>query len=315
MRAIPFWIATAGLIAGTSFAQSADDTSLGADITRGAKQWIKDASGKVNEVRQRETRIAQIAKILSAREDRAVLDELFGMASAGNPSALNLMGWLFDHGKGGVVQDSYKAATYFRAAAVKGDATALYNLSIILYEGRGLTADRQMAANLLKRAITADQKFAATRAGILAEQARVYEDAVRSYSIAASDKRQVYAIYRMGVLTFRGATARTKPDPKNGLMLLTRAASLWSPEAMAVLAGIYADGLMVPVNRVEAGKWLELWRFNPLRNAAERTGREPVTLNLTKEEQGYVQRTVEVWKSYRTLPDKDSRIDYDRTIF
>jgi len=304
-----------GVVAFAWSAHAADENSLGADITKGAKQWIKDASGKVKEIQLRETRVKDIGKVLSVRSDRAMLDELYRMASAGNPSALNLMGWLFDHGKGGVVQDSYKAATYFRAAAIKGDADALYNLSIILDDGRGLKADKGMAARLLKQAITANQKYAATRAGILAEQSRDYEGALRSYAIAASDRRQVYAIYRMGLLTFRGATARSKPDAKNGLMLLTRAASLWSPEAMGALAGIYADGLMVPVNRVEAGKWLELWRLNPLRNAEERAGRDPVALNLTKEERGYVQRAVDVWKGYRNAPEPNARVDYTQTLF
>lgn len=304
-----------GVVALALNAHAADENSLGADITKGAKQWIKDASGKVKEIEQREKRVRDIGRALALGTDHAMLDELYGMASAGNPSALNLMGWLFDHGKGGVVQDSYKAATYFREAAIKGEADALYNLSIILDNGRGLKADKAMAARLLKQAIAANQKYAAARAGIIAEQSRNYEDALRSYSFAASDRRQVYAIYRMGVLTFRGASARSKPDAKNGLMLLTRAASLWSPEAMATLAGIYADGLLVPANRVEAGKWLELWRLNSLRNAAERAGKDPVVLNLTKEEQVYVQRAVDVWKGYRSPPEANARVDYTQTLF
>ncbi|MDK9702356.1 MAG: hypothetical protein OEL20_04400 [Sulfuritalea sp.] len=292
---------------------AAGDSTLGADIKQGAQDAIADVVTSVKDWQLNAGRLRQLQNTLANGADPAAMAELEKLARAGNSTALNFMGWLLDHGKGGVPRDSYKAAAYFRAAAMKGDGNGLYNLALLLQQGRGVSANKVMAADLLKKAMLQHHKYAAVRLGMLAEETRKYEEAARAYSVASSDKIHDFAIYRQGVLTFRGPGGGSRPDTKNGLMLITRAATLWNAEAMATLTEIYGQGIFVPKNRVEAGKWMEILRQNPNRRGTPPPTR--TTLGLSDAEVDQVKDAVKIWLHFHPAPATATRTNYETTIY
>lgn len=74
--------------------------------------------------------------------------KLFAYARKGNPTACNLVGYLFDAGKG-VKQDSQKAAKWFSYCATKNPMAA-YNLATLYAEGRGIEKDMTKAEPYFK---------------------------------------------------------------------------------------------------------------------------------------------------------------------
>lgn len=292
---------------------AAENGSLGADIKQGAQDAIADVVSSVKDWQLSAGRLRELENTLANGANPAALAEVEKLARAGNSTALNFMGWLLDHGKGGIPRDSYKAAVYFRAAAMKGDSNGLYNLALLLHQGRGVSANKVMAADMLKKAMLQHHKYAAVRLGMMAEETRKYEEASRAYGVASSDKIHDFAIFRQGVLTFRGAGGGSRPDIKSGLMLITRAATLWNAEAMATLAEIHGEGLFVPKNRVEAGKWMEILRQNPNRRVTPAPTRTALGLSDAEIEQ--VKESARIWLHFHPAPSTPTRISYETTIF
>jgi hypothetical protein len=131
--------------------------------------------------------------------------------------------------------------------------------------------------------------------------------------VASSDKVHDFAIFRQGVLVFRGAGGTSRPDTKSGLLLITRAATLWNAEAMATLVEIYSQGIFVPPNRIEAGKWMEILRQNPRRlNTVPPTR---TSLGLTDTEVSQVKDSVNIWMHFHPIPASPNRTRYDVTIY
>jgi len=287
-------------------ALAADD--IGGYIRNMAKDAILDGQDSVNAGRKQYARLNELRQILLQRSDPKALAEVESLAAAGNPAAMNLIGWLLDRGRGGLPRDSYKAAMYFRSAAAKGDANAYYNLSLLLHVGRGLKADRTLGAVLLKKAIVLNNRFASVRAGILAEEKKAFSEAVVHYERAIGDIAHDFAIYRFGVLIYRGPAANSRPDPKNGLTHIIRAANHWNPDAQALLVDVYSNGLMIPKDLVQAGKWMEALKSNarhPLR-----TPSHPV---LSDADQSEARKSYVVWRTTHE-PSMSPPYAYDTTI-
>eukprot|EP01090_Pellita_catalonica_P016000 TRINITY_DN4467_c0_g1_i2.p1 TRINITY_DN4467_c0_g1~~TRINITY_DN4467_c0_g1_i2.p1 ORF type:complete len:560 (+),score=111.47 TRINITY_DN4467_c0_g1_i2:95-1774(+) len=85
------------------------------------------------------------------REDRAV--SLYKMAvKRGYLKGLNEVGWIYDHGLGGVQRDSACAFKCFNILAKRGYALAQYNTGRCYRDGRGVQLDKKKAIKWLAKA-------------------------------------------------------------------------------------------------------------------------------------------------------------------
>ena len=89
--------------------------------------------------------------LTGAKGSAALAMELLTRAAhADFAPAQNLLGVLFEQGKGAVRDDS-RAAYWFERAARLGDAHAQHSLAMMYYQGRGVPEDRTRARLLLER--------------------------------------------------------------------------------------------------------------------------------------------------------------------
>lgn len=293
------------------FGARAEPSGVADDIRESAKEAFGEASSAVQRKRTDARQLARWLEILASRPDQEALAGITSLVKAGNSTALNFMGWLLDHGRGGIPQDSYKAAQYFRAAAQKGDAAGFYNLGLLFFQGRGVREDKRMAVDLWKKAQRQNNKFASVRLGMLAEEERKFDEALQAYRLAAIDTRHDHAIYRQGVMTFRGSGPVTKPDPKNGLALIVRAANLWNPYAQTALIDIYAQGLFVPKNPVEAAKWREILGRNP----RTKGGMVPESAGINDKGLADAKYSAGIWLQFHPVPESGTATDYNGTVY
>jgi TPR repeat protein len=150
----------------------------------------------------------------SVEKARPLLEQA---ARSGHPAALYQLGLL---SLSGDLQDSAKAADYFRRADEAGDYDATYALGLAYKEGRGVEKDAGKALDLLRKA--ADNHISA----------------------AQTD----YAI-----MLFNGEGAPA--DEAGAAKYFARAAAANNPVAMNRLARLYAFGRGVRTDQVEAMKW------------------------------------------------------------
>ena len=76
-------------------------------------------------------------------------------ADRGDANALFALGSSALHGRGGMAKDPAIAAGFLRKAADKGQSNAMYNLALLYLSGQGVEADQQAAGSLMKRAAEA----------------------------------------------------------------------------------------------------------------------------------------------------------------
>jgi uncharacterized protein len=88
----------------------------------------------------------------------AALGVLRPAAEAGDPRAQNLVGFLYEQGRG-VAQSSATAVSWYHRAADQGFAAAQYNLGVIYERGHGVQRDYAAALSWYRKA--ADQGFPA----------------------------------------------------------------------------------------------------------------------------------------------------------
>lgn len=287
--------------------------STESDLRSSVQEAVDDATGGFKKRQVEAGALARAITATLAGNTKAVTD-IQEMAARGHPGAINFIGWLLDHGKGGLPQDSYRAAQYFREAAIKGDVNALYNLGFMFYHGRGVTKDITTAQDLWKKATNRNSKYAAVQRGLEAERNKRFDDALAAFRAAALEQKHDYAIYRQGVLLYRGASPGSRPDPKTGLMLITRAANFWNPDAQAALIDIYANGLLVTASLTEAAKWADILKANP-RRTRDLKSPSAESLGLSNKELSEVRDTVRLWMRFHALPDIKNVPDYSRTIY
>lgn len=103
------------------------------------------------------------------------------LVSNGNPSALNLMGMMYELGKG-VPQDAEKSVALYRQAADKGDLSAQYNLAVSYDAGNGIPQNYREAVKWYQRAAEQGASYAQYNLAIMYEQGR---GAHKSYKKAA----------------------------------------------------------------------------------------------------------------------------------
>ena len=112
---------------------------------------------------------------------KAALNITIPLAADGNSSALNLLGMMYELGKG-VSQNAEKSVVLYRQAADMGDLYAQYNLGVSYDTGSGTPQNYRQAVIWYQRAAEQGASFAQFNLAIMYEQGR---GAHRSYQKAA----------------------------------------------------------------------------------------------------------------------------------
>lgn len=144
------------------------------------------------------------------------------LASKGEPPALNLLGMMYELGKG-VPQDAKKSVVYYREAADKGYSYAQYNLAVSYDTGNGIPLN--------------------------------YHEAVKWYQ-AAAEQGASFAQYNLGVMFEEGRGARK--DFKKAAYWYRKAAVQGHKQAQNNLAWLYKKGQGLNLDPVFAYAWFEL---------------------------------------------------------
>ena len=145
-----------------------------------------------------------------------------------------------------------------RTAALKGDASAAYEIALRYAEGRGATANLEEAAKWYDRAAQANVVPALFRLGTLYEKGlgvrKDIDNAARYYR-AAADRGHAKAMHNLAVLEADGGG---KPNYKAAVYWFLKAAEHGVADSQFNLGILYARGIGVEQNLAESYKWFSL---------------------------------------------------------
>ena len=180
------------------------------------------------------------------------IEDLRGLAEAGDPDAQLALAARYYDGNG-VPKDDTLAAAWLRRAADRGHAWAQANLAMLYSRGHGVPRDEAEAATWLRRA--AEQGLVTAQANL----ARMYlqgqgveKDAVEGarWLRRAADQDFPAAQSNLGLLYLRGEGVAT--DPAEAAKWLRLAADAGVGDAQARLGVLYERGRGVECDRVAA---------------------------------------------------------------
>ena len=194
-------------------------------------------------------------------------------AAAADPNdgaAINALGLLAWHGKGGYDEDHGEAAQLFRRASNLGYAPAQVNTADMTYNGEGgLIVDKGEAARLYSLAAEQGNLVAAVHlAHMLLLGDGVDADPARARALLedAAGHGDPDACYHLGVMHYHGnaAAGLRAPDKARAARLLRVAANGNDPDAQRALAKMYELG--------EGGLEMDLEEAEILETAADNDG-------------------------------------------
>ncbi|HEB94499.1 MAG TPA: sel1 repeat family protein [Gammaproteobacteria bacterium] len=180
------------------------------------------------------------------------------LAGQGNPAALNLLGMMYELGRG-VPQDPARSVVYYRKAAEKGDIHAQFNLAVSYNTGVGIPMNFQQAVKWYRRAADQGADFAQYNL------ATMYEEG----SGVAQDFQQAAQWYRL-------------------------AAEHGNPQAQNNLGWLYKRGRGVGKNLMVAYAWLDTAAVQGLHSAAEE--RDRIAAQLTQNEYAIARSLAEKYR-------------------
>jgi uncharacterized protein len=184
-------------------------------------------------------------------------------AEHGHPSAQHDLGSLYLLGLG-VPQSDAEAARWFHLAAEQGHPMAQYNLGALCYSGEGVPQDFARAAALFRKAAMADIASAQQNLGSMYAQGlgveQNYQEAARWFERAAKQDVEE-ALSNAGAFQaghfgrklpiLAGVSSPTMETYRDGIAYALATAK-------AALGGLYALGLGVPRDYIQAHKWFNL---------------------------------------------------------
>ncbi len=183
-------------------------------------------------------------KAYYAGDYRTAYNFTIPLASRGNASAQNLLGMMYELGKG-VPQNLARSVVFYRQAAEQGDMYAQYNLAVSYDTGNGLPQNFREAVRWLRRAADQGGDFAQYNLGVMYEQGR-------------------------GV----------KKDFKQAAQWYQRAAKNGHKQAQNNLGWLYETGQGVPRSLIDAYAWFDAAAAQGFTVAAQK--RDAIRASLTK---------------------------------
>lgn len=213
------------------------------------------------------------------------------LANLGDPAAQTLLGEIYSRGLG-VRQDEKLAARWYEAAASSGSAEGQFRFALLLIDGKVVGQDLAKARDLMKAAADAGIPLAgynyaqmliqaspvagftealpyferSARAGVADAQyamSQIYAygkgvpmpdlPKARNWLQAAAAGGHDTAQIELGIWMINGKGGPASAG--DGARWLLRAATRGNPIAMNRIAHLYKDGIGVPADKIEAGKW------------------------------------------------------------
>jgi localization factor PodJL len=146
-----------------------------------------------------------------------------------------------------------------RAAALRGDPTAAYEIGVRYAEGKGVTSNFDEAAKWYDRAAQAGVVPAIFRLGTLYEKGLSVKkdvDTARRYYMQAAERGNAKAMHNMAVLDADGDGKGA--NYKNAAQWFRKAADRGVADSQFNLGILYARGIGVEQNLAESFKWFSL---------------------------------------------------------
>ncbi|MBR0902097.1 SEL1-like repeat protein [Bradyrhizobium liaoningense] len=146
-----------------------------------------------------------------------------------------------------------------RSAAMKGDATAAYEIGLRFAEGKGVTANYDEAAKWYDRAAQAGVVPATFRLGTLYEKGlgvKKDADIARRYYTQAAERGNAKAMHNLAVLDADGGGRGA--NYKSAAQWFRKAADRGVADSQFNLGILYARGIGVEQNLAESYKWFSL---------------------------------------------------------
>jgi localization factor PodJL len=146
-----------------------------------------------------------------------------------------------------------------RAAVLKGDPTAAYEVGVRFAEGKGVTPNYDEAAKWLDRAAQAGVVPAIFRLGTLYEKGLGVKkdvDIAHRYYMQAAERGNAKAMHNLAVLDADGAGKGA--DYKSAAQWFRKAADSGIADSQYNLGILYARGIGVEQNLAESFKWFSL---------------------------------------------------------
>jgi localization factor PodJL len=146
-----------------------------------------------------------------------------------------------------------------RAAALKGDAAAAYELGVRFAEGKGIAANLDEAAKWYDRAAQAGVVPAIFRLGTFYEKGLSVKkdvDIARRYYLQAAERGNAKAMHNLAVLEADGAGKGA--NYKTASQWFRKAADRGVADSQFNLGILYARGIGVEQNLAESFKWFSL---------------------------------------------------------
>lgn len=146
-----------------------------------------------------------------------------------------------------------------RNAALKGDATAAYEIGVRYAEGKGVPSNYEEAAKWYDRAALAGVVPGMFRLGTLYEKGLGVKkdlDIARRYYVLAADRGNAKAMHNLAVLDADGGTRGA--NYKSASLWFRKAADRGVADSQFNLGILYARGIGVEQNLAESFKWFSL---------------------------------------------------------
>ena len=146
-----------------------------------------------------------------------------------------------------------------RAAALKGDPTAAYEIGVRFAEGKGVAANLDEAAKWYDRAAQAGVVPAIFRLGTFYEKGLCVKkdiDIARRYYLQAAERGNAKAMHNLAVLDADGGGKGA--DYKSAAQWFRKAADRGVADSQFNLGILYARGIGVEQNLAESFKWFSL---------------------------------------------------------
>jgi len=182
-----------------------------------------------------------------------------------------------------------------RAAAVRGDPAAEFEIATRFAEGRGVPQNLAEAAVWFERAAGKGLAPAQFRLGGLYEKGmgvRKNIDTARRLYLAAAEAGNAKAMHNLAVLYAEGGDG--KPDYQTAARWFRKAADHGVVDSQYNLAVLYARGIGVETNLAEAFKWFALASREGDREAARK--RDDVAARLDKQSLTAAMTAAQAWQ-------------------